>query len=513
MRRREFLGGLGGTAAAWLALSMRPIATFTIALMLTWVGVAPGHAEKRVALVIGNGTYTNAPRLANPRNDAEDVAAALKRIGFETMVAFDLDKAGMDDIEIRFARAARGAEVTFFYYSGHAVQFAGTNYLAPVDVKLTDEADLRRMVRVEEIVSDLRQARDLGILVLDACRDNPLVEDLKRSIGLTRALSLQRGLARMDTPQGMILSYATQPGRTAADGASRNSPYTAAFLKHIEDPTEIGTIFRQISADVYTTTKRKQLPELSLSLVGEFYLHGRPGPATQQQVEMAYWLSVKDSTSPVVLATYLQRYPNGEFAPVARALIEHYQQQIKLEQAARQEEEKHQEEARKAAEVKRLERRGEQAKDDTGAKRVEGLQPAELAAGAEELRKALEEVRVAREAAKEAEEQRLAAHKAAEKAKKEAEEAIATKRNAERKNKNAAKVAALPNVTTPTANQEPTTGAARCRAKTCSAARNGCMRRCSGVGNCSHCSRKFEHCMQTGTWIGPSCHFSGLARN
>jgi Caspase domain/Sulfatase-modifying factor enzyme 1 len=146
----------------------------------------------------------------------------------------------------------------------------------PVDAKLTDEADLRRMTRVDEIVADLQQAKNLRILVLDACRDNPLAEDLRRSIGLTRAASLQRGLARIDAPHGMIVAYATQAGRTAADGISRNSPYTAAFLKHIETPEEIGTLFRLVTADVYEATNRTQLPELSLSLIGQYYLRGKP---------------------------------------------------------------------------------------------------------------------------------------------------------------------------------------------------------------------------------------------
>jgi hypothetical protein len=230
------------------------------------------YAETRVALVIGNGAYQNAPRLPNPSNDAADVAASLKRSGFETILATDLDKTAMDAATIRFARVARTADVALFYYSGHALQFGGVNYLAPVDAKLTDEADLRRMVRVDEIVSDLQQAKNLRILVLDSCRDNPLADELKRSIGTTRALPLQRGLARIDSPQGMIVAYATQSGRTADDGLGRNSPYTTAFLKNIEANDEIGTIFRRISADVYEATKHTQLPELSLSLIGEFYL-------------------------------------------------------------------------------------------------------------------------------------------------------------------------------------------------------------------------------------------------
>ena len=255
-------------------------------LVVLLSGFAPGfatiafaQAEKRVALVVGNGAYSNAPRLPNPRNDAEDVAAALKRSGFETIVGIDLDRNQMNDIAIRFARAARTADVALFYYSGHAMQFAGVNYLMPIDTKLADEADLRTMTRIDEIVADLQQAKNLRILVLDSCRDNPLAENLKRSMGRTRAASVSRGLAKIDSPQGMIVAYATQAGKTAEDGTGRNSPYTSAFLKHIETTAEVGTVFRRISEDVYAATKREQLPELSLSLIGEFYLNGRAAAA------------------------------------------------------------------------------------------------------------------------------------------------------------------------------------------------------------------------------------------
>lgn len=254
---------------------LRYLTVATLTFVALSVVIAPSSADTRVALVIGNGAYKNVPRLPNPPNDATDVAAALIRSGFETILATDLDKAGMDAAAIRFARAARNSDVAMLYYSGHALQFAGINYLAPVDAKLTDEADLRRMIRVDDMVADLQQAKNLRILVLDSCRDNPLADELKRSIGTTRAIPLQRGLAKIDSAQGMIVAYATQAGRTAEDGNGRNSPYTTAFLKNIEAQEEIGTIFRRVSADVYETTKHQQLPELSLSLIGEFYLKGK----------------------------------------------------------------------------------------------------------------------------------------------------------------------------------------------------------------------------------------------
>jgi TRAP-type mannitol/chloroaromatic compound transport system substrate-binding protein/uncharacterized caspase-like protein len=293
---------------------------------------APALAEKRVALVIGNGAYQSAPRLPNPRNDAEDVAAALKRTGFETIVGLDLDKNGMDDAAIRFSRAAREAEVAVFYYSGHAMQYAGVNYLMPIDARLTDEADLRRMARVDDILADLQQAKNLRILVLDSCRDNPLAEDLKRSIGKTRGVNIQRGLAKIDNPQGMIVAYATQSGRTAEDGTGRNSPYTSAFLKHIEAPEEIGTVFRHVSADVYAETHQTQLPELSLSLIGEFYLRGRstvdappaaiaarPAVSDRETAARADYELALGAGTKAGWDAYLQKYRTGFYADLARS--------------------------------------------------------------------------------------------------------------------------------------------------------------------------------------------------
>lgn len=224
--------------------AMRHVMLAFFAALVVSLLVAPASAQRRVALVIGNSAYREVSALPNRRHDAEDVAAALKRIGFETIVGLDLDNAGTDDMTISFARAARTADIAVIYYSGHARQYSGVNYLAPIDARLADETDLRRMTRVDEIVADLQQAKTLRILVLDSCRDNPLAEQLKRAVGPTRAPSIQRGLAKIDSPEGMIISYATQAGRTAADGVGRNSPYTSAFLKHIEEQEEIGTIFR-----------------------------------------------------------------------------------------------------------------------------------------------------------------------------------------------------------------------------------------------------------------------------
>src|SRR3984893_1137720 len=149
--------------ALGLAMNIMTRALWTFCV--TVFGIAGGSGvscgETRVALVIGNGAYQHAPRLPNPLNDATDVAAALKRAGFDTILATDLNKDGMDEATIKFARAARSADVAMFYYSGHAMQFGGVNYLAPVDANLHDEADLRRMMRVDDVVADLSPGKNL----------------------------------------------------------------------------------------------------------------------------------------------------------------------------------------------------------------------------------------------------------------------------------------------------------------------------------------------------------------
>jgi uncharacterized caspase-like protein len=305
-----------------------------VAATLLTLLCAAANAETRVALVIGNGDYRNTSKLSNPRNDATDVAAALKRIGFATIVGLDLDKAGMEDAEIRFARAVHNADVAMFYYSGHAIQYAGINYLLPVDAQIKDAADLRRLAKVDDIVADLQQAKDLPILVLDSCRDNPLADELKRSLG-ERSTSVQRGLARLGSSQGMIVAYSTLAGQTADDGQGRNSPYTAAFLKEIETPEEISTVFKKVAKEVISATLNKQRPELSVTVFGDYYLGGRADPAKAAtsppiaslpkqpeflQDEIA-WGFVKDTTDATLLRQFIAKFPASQWRGEAESRL------------------------------------------------------------------------------------------------------------------------------------------------------------------------------------------------
>jgi uncharacterized caspase-like protein len=328
------------------ALSGRLLQIVGLAWFAGWLGVTPAFAETRVALVIGNGAYASTAQLPNPRHDAEDVSASLRRSGFEVLQGIDLRQADMQDLTIRFARAASRADVALFYYSGHAMQYNGVNYLMPVDAVLSDEADLKRFVRVDDIVNDLQQARNLRILVLDSCRDNPLAETLKRSAGTTRAASIGRGLSKVEAPRGTIVSFSTQSGQTAADGTGRNSPYTTAFLKHIEQPAEIGEVFRDISSDVYDASGRTQLPELSLSIIGKFYLNGpvsvTVAPTAPQAAPRAdpcasaeaHWKAAEGIGTAAAFEDHLARFSTCNFAGLAQARIDSLKPKTALAPAA-----------------------------------------------------------------------------------------------------------------------------------------------------------------------------------
>jgi hypothetical protein len=300
---------------------MRWLWTLAFGLTLLSPYVADAATEKRVALVIGNGAYVQVPHLPNPPHDAEDVAAALRRLGFETVVATDLTQAGMQEAENAFSRAARTADVALFYYSGHAMQVAGVNYLVPIDAQLRDEPDLQHLARADQIVADLQQAKTLRILVLDSCRDNPLAEVRKRSVVQSRGVSLG-GLAKMASADGTIITYSTQAGHTAVDGTGRNSPFTSAFLSHIEDKEDVAKVFHLIGASVYNVTKGSQVPELSISFFGEFYLNGKPQVATIQtplptpvQVDpcvAAYeqWKRTQTTGGPAAMREFVARNPS-----------------------------------------------------------------------------------------------------------------------------------------------------------------------------------------------------------
>jgi uncharacterized caspase-like protein len=274
--------------ALWLAL-----AAF-VAIACSLVTASAALADHRVALVIGNSAYQNEAPLPNPARDAAAVGHSLERLGFDAIVATDLDKRAMDEAFRRFAHAVRDADVALFYYAGHGMQFQGQNYLMPVDARLADAADLPfEMARVDDVVAAMAPARSVRIVLLDACRDNPLADQLIKSLAAgSRSAGLTRGLARIPDVAGSIVAYATQAGSTAEDGNGDHSPFTAAFLANAESPgVEIGQMFRRVALAVNHATGGRQTPELSISLLGDFYL--KPGGTTP-----ATPVALPDATGP-----------------------------------------------------------------------------------------------------------------------------------------------------------------------------------------------------------------------
>jgi uncharacterized protein YecT (DUF1311 family) len=330
----------------WLgARAVRLVVTIACAVALTALGLGHARAGTRVALVIGNAAYRHAPALTNPKNDAEDVGRSLTELGFETVIATDLDRTGMNDALDRFSRIVPGADVALFYYSGHGMQFAGKNYLLPVDARLAGADDVNRFrLTPLDDVFDILQAAQGRVVILDACRNNPVEEDLKRRLasvpGASRDASMSRGLSRVPAGNGLIVAYSTQANDVAADGLDRNSPFTAAFLQHVGTPdVDLRQMLLSVQNDVARRTQGRQRPELSLSAIGEIKLKdsGQPGqvpshpeprpPAPQppfdpRAMELSYWESVRNSSSPAIIQTYLDRYPNGVFAALARARLE-----------------------------------------------------------------------------------------------------------------------------------------------------------------------------------------------
>lgn len=307
------------------------VAALIVAVLLGQA--APAAGETRVALVIGNGAYTSAPPLPNPRNDAELMAQALKRVGFAVAKVIDADQRTMKSAMIEFGRALRASDaVGLFYYAGHGVQVNGENYLIPVNANIRHVSEVSlEGVNVNEFLATMERASArINIVVLDACRDNPFP-------GASR--STARGLAGVEAPRGTYIAYATSPGAVALDGDSGNSPYTAALARAIQRPgLTLEQVFKQTRAEVQRATADQQTPWETSSIIGDFYFLPEAGgdalattpppPAAPagNQVELAFWNSIQDSDNPAAYRSYLQQFPDGVFAALARLKLDQLEQ-------------------------------------------------------------------------------------------------------------------------------------------------------------------------------------------
>ncbi|EWY40446.1 caspase (peptidase) [Skermanella stibiiresistens SB22] len=273
---------LTGVAVAVLLLLTGPLLLAGPILL-----AGPANANDRVALVIGNGAYRDVAPLPNPPNDAKAVAQALRRIGFSVVDGYDLTFTQMAERLRAFGRATETASVALVFYAGHGLQVNGHNYFLPVDARVQREQDLSYdALSLDVILEEAEGAKQLRIIILDACRDNPFAARIARAPGATRAIKVTEGLAQVgDIGRNTLVAYATAANALAEDGAGGHSPYTTALLKHIETPgLEINLLFGRIRDSVFDATGGRQTPFTYGSLGGEpFYLI--PPPLVQAPVQ------------------------------------------------------------------------------------------------------------------------------------------------------------------------------------------------------------------------------------
>ncbi|GAB4232476.1 MAG: hypothetical protein Kow0032_15200 [Methyloligellaceae bacterium] len=331
----------------------RPVLSLLAAVIaVAMFAVNPAHSEKRVALVLGNSDYKHTAPLANPKNDAADVAAVLLRLGFTVIEGTNLEKREMERKIRDYADALKGADVGLFYYAGHGIQVNGKNYLAPIDAELKSETDLDfEAIDLNLVLRQMERNSRVNLVFLDACRDNPLAQTLARSLGSrSRSVNIGRGLAPVEKAVGMMIAFATQPGNVALDGDGRNSPFTKALLNHIETAgATINDIMIDVRRDVISATNGKQVPWENSSLTGQFYFNpsakvsgehygdgtkvananpdGKAASKVSKTIptttfDHTFWTSIRDSNDPALFQEYLRRFPNGVFTPIATAKLE-----------------------------------------------------------------------------------------------------------------------------------------------------------------------------------------------
>jgi Caspase domain len=261
------------------------LGSVVIAALAGFAAPAAPADGKRVALVIGNGAYRSVPALPNPPSDAGDIAVALRRLGFAVTL---ITNASFDDMRrglIALGRDAAGADMAAVYFAGHGMEISGENWLIPVDAELNKDTDAaNEAISLRSVMLQVSSTTSLGLVVLDACRNNPFAAKMQRALAL-RATTTS-GLGRIEPVGNVLVAYAARDGTTALDGDGRNSPFTTALLHNIETPgVEVTFMFRNVRDDVMETTRNEQQPFVYGSLSRKaIYLAGRPVAGGEQAV-------------------------------------------------------------------------------------------------------------------------------------------------------------------------------------------------------------------------------------
>jgi uncharacterized caspase-like protein len=332
---------------------MRRHLTVLLSLICMAFTVNAAKADKRVAFVVGNGAYKNVTALPNPPMDAKAIASLLRNMGFDVVEGSNLSREPMSQKLLDFSKRTQGADVALFFYAGHGIAVDGVNYLLPVDADIKSVADVKlgAAINIDDALDQTMQGAKVKLVFLDACRDNPFAVKIKQAAEkASRSVSVPQGLAEMKSAEGTLISFATGPGQTALDGPEgTHSPFTNALLAHLpEKGIEIQQVMTEVRAEVHEQTNNGQLPWGNTNLIGTVYLNGSPAPAAPaapaqasngvapaaaaaapavasatpgSDVEVEFWRSVRDSNKSEELNAYLTKYPEGQFAPLARARI------------------------------------------------------------------------------------------------------------------------------------------------------------------------------------------------
>ena len=312
-----------------------------VAVLLLALGASLAHADKRVALVIGNGAYANVGALPNPVRDAEAVEALLRGAGFDVVeMKRDVGAAAMRRALRDFSERVRGADIAVVFYAGHGIEVDGTNYLIPVDAVLERDIDVEdESVPLHRVTQVLEQARRLRLVILDACRDNPFARSMRRTIA---GRSIGRGLAKVEIMSAdMLIAFAAKAGSTAADGDGQNSPYTTALMRHLTTPgLDLRLALGRVRDDVVRSTGNRQEPFVYGSLGGgeialvpaanqvasQPHIAAKPQPL-QLSEAAEVWDRTRDSAGIALLEAFVARYRDTFYAELARARIEELKKQ------------------------------------------------------------------------------------------------------------------------------------------------------------------------------------------
>ena len=407
---------------------MWAVSTFASALCALMLLAQPALAAKRVALVIGNSTYQNVVKLTNPSNDAEAMAATLKGAGFDVVdLRRDLKAVEMRRALRDFSDRSRDADIAVLYFAGHGIEIDGTNYIIPTDALLERDIDAYdEAIPLDRLLTVIEPAKRLRLVILDACRDNPFKKNMKRTV-VSRAI--ERGLARVE-PAGSntLVAFAAKAGSTAADGDSKNSPFTTALIKYLPRPgLDLRKAFGFVRDDVLKATNNRQEPFLYGSLGGEdlaLVEAAAPVKDAEPEIRRAYELALQIST-PDVWASFIATYPHSFYSELAKAqhrkLMEDAarsataQEQVRIaadkaaaartaeaarvaEQTRLAAEKKTREDAARAAEAKAAEQKAAEVERARQIAEAKAQEQARLAADLAAKAKAAEEARVAEQA-------------------------------------------------------------------------------------------------------------------